>query len=478
MSFLHSEFLFFMLPPVLFLFYFLLTQKDPVAQLFDSRVYRKLRVNEKRLSLRQRNALYLGIFVLVIVAMAQPVIVEQTLTAATPQRTLLVALDLTVAQEGKAKVSAVLARSEAERIGILAYDQAVYAVSPPTRDRQALRSLVSGIRVNAAHTVSSTLFGVLRVAESLVPSNEIYDLVIISSAVAPETLAQTARALSLPSLRLWLMSPSASTPVVAMQMDAVNAATKTHHGTVKTIKRYGQLFIFPLGLALVLLLIATASLRRDGRTYAPPVVLLGLLLHGGLPLHAGMQSYRLLEAADQWYATGAYDRAARAYDRYSRLEDDNPYARYNSACAQYRAGHYAAAVSLWGSIHVKDRALQFATLFNLGNAHVMQGGVIHLEAALKAYRSALYLENDLQAKENLERARAMLIWLVRFGDTEGAAHSGVALEPTAAAVNRSGTAQTDGAPGQSAGGVQSEDVTRLYKLKIPRDGVKDDASQR
>ena len=58
MKFLHPEFFYFMLPPFLFLFGLLLTQKEAVADYFSEEVMQKLRVSAKGLTLKARTALF------------------------------------------------------------------------------------------------------------------------------------------------------------------------------------------------------------------------------------------------------------------------------------------------------------------------------------------------------------------------------------------------------------------------------------
>ena len=58
MSFLHPDFLYFMLPPLFILFAFLLTQKESQADFFSEEVMEKLRVGENILPLKVRNILF------------------------------------------------------------------------------------------------------------------------------------------------------------------------------------------------------------------------------------------------------------------------------------------------------------------------------------------------------------------------------------------------------------------------------------
>ena len=69
MSFLHPEFLYYMLPPLLILFGFLLTQKESHEHFFSKDVMDKLRVSSNSLTLKARNALFLLMAFFMIIAL-------------------------------------------------------------------------------------------------------------------------------------------------------------------------------------------------------------------------------------------------------------------------------------------------------------------------------------------------------------------------------------------------------------------------
>jgi Ca-activated chloride channel family protein len=94
MTFLHPEFLYLMLPPIFILFYFLLTQREAIANFFSEETYNRLRVNSKRLPLRVRNVLFLLMFICFIVALAQPVIEEGKVKVQAKSADIMIALDI------------------------------------------------------------------------------------------------------------------------------------------------------------------------------------------------------------------------------------------------------------------------------------------------------------------------------------------------------------------------------------------------
>jgi len=94
MSFLHPEFLYYMLPPLFILFGLLLTQKVTQAHFFSKGVMYKLRVGANTLTLRARNALFLMIGFFIIIALAQPIIDDGVVTVKAKSADIMIAFDI------------------------------------------------------------------------------------------------------------------------------------------------------------------------------------------------------------------------------------------------------------------------------------------------------------------------------------------------------------------------------------------------
>ena len=94
MSFLHPEFLYYMLPPLFILFGLLLTQKESHAHFFSQEVMSKLRVSANTLTLKARNALFLLMGFFMILALAQPVIEEGKVEIKAKSADIMIAMDI------------------------------------------------------------------------------------------------------------------------------------------------------------------------------------------------------------------------------------------------------------------------------------------------------------------------------------------------------------------------------------------------
>jgi len=515
-TFLHPEFLYLMLPPVFILFYFILTQEGPTARLFGAEIFARLQVKEKRLSARQRNALYLGVFVLLITAMAQPVIIEAKVRVKAPERTLMVVLDISASMRtadlypsrlavAREKLLQIIDAALTERIGIMAFGRDVYVVSPPSSDMRVLRQMAERFEPNEYAEAGTDIGAMLAAADGFLEKGPRREIVLLSDGgdgrkfsaassfarehdmrisvigvgtpqgapliVDGKPVMRNGRPVvtglnpKLPELAgrtggYYIDAATGSQDVSAL-MKALRRGAPGGEDGMKVITRYGQLFILPLASAMIMLLFATSSMSRRERVAVPPVILLGVLLFANVsPLRAELFDYELLDSAKRLYGAGEYRRAANAYFRYAKRNGDDAQALYDSAHALYRAGDYAAAAALWSEIHSKERLLQYKTLHNLGNAEAMQGSEAHLLAAMSAYQKALNLQNDPQTRENMEAVRARLMQMMRKktqGDsTQPPGESKPSQSATGAQAQTSGSATPEKTEQESEAAKPSE----------------------
>ncbi|MDD2368602.1 MAG: hypothetical protein PHQ90_04810, partial [Sulfuricurvum sp.] len=138
MTFLHSEFFFWMLPGVAVLFYFWQTQKAPQSAPFSDEVLAQLRAPEITMGLRGRNTLLLAASILLIIAMAQPVILDED-AIGEGSVDVLIALDLSKKSREafeSEKVSAIdmVRHLRGENIALVGYDTRLYRISPYSTD--------------------------------------------------------------------------------------------------------------------------------------------------------------------------------------------------------------------------------------------------------------------------------------------------------------------------------------------------------
>lgn len=296
MSFLHPEFLFWMIPLVGVLFYFWFTQKRDNEYHFTPEALQKLRVSESNLDLTGRNSLFLSASLLIIIALAQPVVQQEKIVEAPPSVTIVLDISTHSIIDFEAmKTNAMHLVDEFEgAIELLAFDSKVYRISPASKDRKTLKELIQNLSPHVMNTEISDENNVYAVCEAscIIVENKMPDKHIIETLRKPN--------------EHWI---------------------------------YFQLFYFPLGLAMILIAIALSSMSKR---QSVSMALVFMIFMGESDIRAGVMDFRLLKQANDAYLHGEYDQSARLFGEYQRLHD-SPQIRYNCANAYFKAGHYARA---------------------------------------------------------------------------------------------------------------------------------------
>lgn len=188
----------------------------------------------------------------------------------------------------------------------------------------------------------------------------------------------------------------------------------------RLFRRYHEQFQWPLGLAILLLLIETIVPERK-RDRAPSnaspktAVAAGLMTLAMLSPHAATAS---ISSATRDYKTGNYGKSLEEFDRQREKHGEDARLHYNAGAAAFRVGDYDAAVQRYGlATGAPDLDLQQQAYYNRANA-LYRAGEQQSEAtgqkeawqhAVKDYESALKLNaEDPDARYNLEFVKKRL----------------------------------------------------------------------
>ncbi len=174
MTFLHPEFLYYMLPPLFILFGLLLTQKEQFATFFAPDVMDRLRATTNSLTLKARNALFFLMGFFMIIALAQPAIKEGLVEVKAKSADIMIAIDISDSmlapdiypnrlEAAKSKVLTLLDEAPNERIGIVAFAKNSYLVSPLSFDTAAVAFLLRRLDTSSITEKGTDLLSVLDV---------------------------------------------------------------------------------------------------------------------------------------------------------------------------------------------------------------------------------------------------------------------------------------------------------------------------
>jgi Ca-activated chloride channel family protein len=454
MSFLHPEFLYFMLPPLVILFALLLTQKDANELFFSEEVMRKLRVSMNTLTLKARNGLFFLIGFLLIIALAQPVIKDGKIDVKAKSADIMIALDISHSmlaediypnrlENAKRKAIEFIKLAQNERVGVVAFAKNSYLVAPFSFDGSAVSFLLDKLNTSSMSEQGSDFFSLLEVvAKTSGDKKEKYLLIITDGGDSQDFSKEIAYAkehgmkifilgvatvkgapirlkngefitykneIIISKLNENIASLATKTGGVYIETTRSNQDVETMFSEIEKvaiqkelksqqIEKYIPLFYYPVGLALFVLLIATSSMSKREKVHVPSAFLLFALFSFSPPLHAMHFDFQELEEAKSAYEKGEYARSAELYNAHA-MKSKNAQSFYNAGNAYYKQGKFDAAIEHYNKANFTDKEMRAKKYANLGNAYAKSQ---KFNEAIESYETSLSLVADKETQENLE----------------------------------------------------------------------------
>ena len=459
MSFLHPEFLYFMLIPLFVLFALLLTQKESHEHFFTQEVMNKLRVGASSLSMKTRNVLFLFMGFFMIVSLAQPVINDGVVEVKAKSADIMIAFDISDSmlagdvypnrlKLAKEKAIELLKLAPNERIGVIAFAKNSYLVSPMSFDHGAVNFLLRQLDTSSITEKGTNFLSMLGVVDKNIKNKKKY-LLIISDGGDKKDFSDEIAFAKKNNITVFVLgvgtkkgSPikrndgsfikyKGNIIISKLNENIANLATKTGGVYIQNVKsdediktmlaeinskseqkelksekihKYIQLFYYPLGVALMLLLIATSSFsKRVGSGFVMMVLFLSINPHA----KAGMLDFMDLKEAKKAYESGDYKKSAKLYESYAKESGDSK-AYYDSANALYKQKKYKEALKAYEKANFKDKELEAKKLANMGNAHAKEMKQEELKKAIKSYEESLKLKEDKDVRQNMEEVKKLL----------------------------------------------------------------------
>ena len=463
MTFLHPEFLYYMLPPMLILFGLLLTQKETQAHFFSQDVMDRLRVSANTLTLKARNALFLLMGFFMVLALAQPVIKDGKVQIKAKSADIMIALDISDSmlatdmypnrlELAKQKAITLLDSAPNERIGIVAFAKNSYLVSPLSFDTAAVSFLLRQLDTSSITEKGTDILSVLNVVNETQKDQEKKYLLILSDggdkndfsdeiAMAKENgiivfvlgvatekgapiklkdgefikhngniivskLNEKIAKLATSTGGVYIQGTSSSTDIKTM-LNEITGISDEKELKSEEIEKYIPLFYYPLGMALFLLLIASSSMGKREKSTAPGVFLLFALLFVSQESKADLLDFMELKEAKEAYEKGEFDKSANIYQDYAQ-KSSNGEGFFNAGNSLYKQKKYKEALESYKKATFDTPHLRAKNFANMGNAHAKQGSQENLQEAIKSYEQSLKIHEDKQTKENLEMVKKLL----------------------------------------------------------------------
>jgi len=385
-----------MLPILLILFAMLLTQKEKIEVHFSPRVLEKLQVDSDQFSTKIRNVFYFLMLLFMIIALAGPVIEKGSAKTDVKNDTVYVALGLDAGVEKSTKaLIKTLEKLDRLKVGVVVYAEESYLLSPPTSDYSFIRSQLNDLPSFGGALDTYRLMDALK---KLWEPEKRKQLIILVDEKARFKLAQYQQELQKSVDTLYIVSRE------DILVDRLNRLSSQVEVAEKPI--YFYLFVIPIGLSMLMFILASSSFHRGEKYYLPQLLLLSMLFFSE-KAEAGYLDYRELERAAQFYDDRMFSSSAKVFERYG-LQYESKEAIYNAANCFYKMGDYKRAVALYRSIHFVDPLSNQMLYHNLGNALVRLHDMERLREAEKAYRKSLKYRYDQETAENLEAVSSYL----------------------------------------------------------------------
>lgn len=458
MSFLHPEFLYYMLPALTLLFGFLLTQKEPYADLFAKEVMDRLRSRGEGLSIKARTALFFLMGVLMIFSLAEPVIEDEPSVVKSKSSDIVIALDISDSmlaediypnrlEAAKQKALTLISETQGDRIGIVAFAKNSYLVSPLSFDTKAVSYLLSNLSTTSITQKGSDILALLEVVGKLDENRDEKILLILSDGADSSNFDEHIAMAKKYNIRVFILATatdkgapiklqdgtfikesgdivisklnekvsdlatktggvyiqsSTSLNDIKRMLQEIKAIALKKESTQTEIKKHTPLFYYPLWLALVILLIATSSIK-----FGRSALVLLLLLLNYPDAKAAIFDFMDLKRAKEAYENGRFEESAKLYESYAK-ESSKPEAYYNAANGYYKMKKYKEAIELYSKATFNDNEKNAENLSNLGNAYAKNGSIESLQKAKESYEKSLKLKEDKPTRENLLEVEKLL----------------------------------------------------------------------
>ncbi|EQB34441.1 von Willebrand factor A [Sulfurimonas hongkongensis] len=464
MTFLHPEFFYFLLPPLIIVYAYVLIKKETHEHYFSKETMKKLKINSNSLSLKTRNSLLFLAGLLIVIASAEPVLKEGTVRVKAVGGDILIALDISDSmlcedvypnrlELAKKKALELIDKTTQDRVGVIAFAKNSYLVSPISFDTKTISFLLSKLDTSSITQKGTDILTMLTtVAESKTSTDKKYLLILsdggdskdfsaeidfakekgivvfvlgmgtklgasikkedgslikYNNKVIISTLNESISKLATETGGVYIQNTTSSKDIDAMFYEIIN---NTEHKELKSqeIQRYEALFYYPIILAILILLIAFNSLSRvlkhDLSAY---IFILFTLTLSNSPAVGDMFDFKKLAEAKKLYEAKEYNTSAKIYEEYAK-KTDNGQAYYNAGNSYYKQKEYLKALSAYSFARLKDKDSRAKKLSNMGNALVRLGTINTLERAVKHYEASLRLKEDKPTRENLEAVKKAL----------------------------------------------------------------------
>lgn len=447
-----------MLIPIFLLMFLIMTNKDSFQKYFSKEILEKLSVANKYMGKTTRNILLFIALILMTIALSRPVINENEQSFKQEVASIVIAIDVSKSMLAtdiypnrltlaKQKLLNIIENSKQNAIAVILFAKSSFILSPVTQDFNSLKILVENLSLGMNFDNGSNIFSTLETTNKLLKDYDNKNLILLTDGGNNDSYEDEIKYANEHKINIYTiaLATSNATPIkldngkfltkedgsivtVTLNENIKNLSLNTNGGYInfsinnddinqiledinrksskkelesKKFKTYTELFYYPLGLAILILLIAFSSFPTLRRKNIVNLFLIGFIFIFANDLKAFEFDFNTIKKANEAYKNEKYEEASKNFDKVL----NTPEAKYDYANSLYKEKKYKEALTQYKNVVSSNKDLEYKKLHNMGNSYVRLND---LENAKKMYENALKIKEDKETRENLETVQKLL----------------------------------------------------------------------
>ncbi len=455
MIFLKPEYLYLMLIPLLVLIVLIITNKSQTDRFYSKEVLKRLRISDGSIGQKGRNIFLFTALILMIIALARPVLPKGEVNIKSSTVDILLAIDVSKSmlsddlypnrlEFAKKRAIEFMRSFNQARFGVVAFSSVGFLVSPLSDDIPTVEYLVKNLNTDSLNQKGTDLMTPLELAKKFLKNEKEKVLVIFSDggdskdfskeinfakknnikvyvyAVGTKrgsTIKENGNVLTDKKGNIVITRLNENIKELALQSDGAyivgdysgksiklleNAIKQKIYETnkrEKKIKTYKELFYYPLWTAVLFLLFGFSSMPRRKLIKITPAVFLAFIFLTPSLKAVSLFDFQVIKKANNAYKNGDFKKSETLYKKLLK-EKNTPEIHYDLANSLYKQKKYKEALNEYEQIKSDNKELMFKKYYNEGNANAY---LKKYDNAIKSYKKALQINpSDKDAKYNLK----------------------------------------------------------------------------
>jgi Ca-activated chloride channel family protein len=444
------------LVPLLWLIYTLLTKKRIEQAIFSKEILEKLTKSSGGISLKTRTFLTLVSLFFMIIALSRPVLKNGEVEVESKSVDLVFAIDISKSmlakdrfpnrlEFAKKKIVDIIANLKGNRVGVIAFANSGYTLSPLTFDRESVIYLVKNIDTEHISEQGTNIENMLQSANMFLRESKDKILIVFSDGGDSENYEKEIDYAKENDFKIFVVGVGSESgspiedgngryikdngniviskfnseikelafstggfSIMSLNSEEdvnliLNEIEKLKSDEIKRdkVEIFEELFKYPLLIATLFLIPIFYSIPNIKlRKYSNLIILIFMisLLVQPKDLNASLFDWFYLDRANENMKNSQYLEAIKNYKELEESDEVN----FNIGNALYLSGDYNNSIERFKKV---SGDLKQNALYNIGNAEVQLG---NLEKAKRSYEKALSYGEKPNIRENLEWVKRQL----------------------------------------------------------------------